>query len=239
VCCLGVVHAPVQFMHHTLPPFHMHQSSQCELDSLEECHAFEWTTLPSGCKAIGLCWCYAYKYNPDGTIIKGKENVCLVAQGFSQQLEYYSSTYSPVAKIKGIRITLTFTMHYDLEIMSFDIKTAFLHAKLSTTIFCKQILGFPEADPSVVLWLLVALYGLCQSLYEFYMLLQKLMICLGMICCEVDHTVFMVVGPFPLVNQFQCLPMVKTFSSWSQYMLMMAWLSQTPYLSTLGLLLSC
>ena len=28
VCCLGVVHAPVQFTCRTLPPFHVHQSSQ-------------------------------------------------------------------------------------------------------------------------------------------------------------------------------------------------------------------
>jgi len=161
-----------------------------ELDSLEECHAFERTTLPLDRKAIGLRWCYAYKYNPDGTIIKGKEKARLVAQGFSQRLEDYGSTYSPVAKITSIRIALAFAAHYDLEIMSFDVKTAFLHAKLSTSIFCKQIPGFPEADPSVVLQLLVALYGLHQSSYEFYMLLRKLMIRLGMTRCEVDHAVF-------------------------------------------------
>ena len=74
--------------------------------------------------------------------------------------------------------------------MSFDVKTAFLHAKLSTIIYCKQIPGFPEADSSTVLRLLVALYGLQQSSYEFYMLLRKLMIRLGMTHCEVDHAVF-------------------------------------------------
>jgi hypothetical protein len=44
-----------------------------ELDSLEARSAFEQTTLPSDRKAIGLRWCYAYKYNPDGSIILGKE----------------------------------------------------------------------------------------------------------------------------------------------------------------------
>ena len=42
----------------------------------------------------------------------------------------------------------------------------------------------------MVLRLLVALYGLRQSSYEFYMLLLKIMTCLGLICCEVDHAVF-------------------------------------------------
>jgi len=55
-----------------------------ELDSLEDQHAFEQMTLPSSHKAIGLHWVYGYKLNPNGSIIKGKENARLVAQGFSQ-----------------------------------------------------------------------------------------------------------------------------------------------------------
>jgi len=42
----------------------------------------------------------------------------------------------------------------------------------------------------MVLRLLVALYGLRQSSYEFYMLLRRLMTRLGMMRCEVDHAVF-------------------------------------------------
>jgi hypothetical protein len=167
-----------------------HAAMRRELDSLEERRAFERTTLPSDRKAIGVRWCYAYKFHPDGSIIKGKEKACLVAQGFSQQPEDYGSTYSPVAKITSIRIALAYAAHNDLEIMSFDVKTAFLHAKLLTVIFCKQIPGYPEADPSTVLRLLVALYGLRQSSYEFYMLLRKLMTRIGMTHCEVDHAVF-------------------------------------------------
>ena len=44
---------------------------QRELTSLEDRHAFERTTLPHGRKAIGLQWCYIYKYNPDGSICYG------------------------------------------------------------------------------------------------------------------------------------------------------------------------
>jgi len=99
-------------------------------------------------------------------------------------------TYSLVAKITSIHIVLAYAAHHDLEIMSFDVKTAFLHAKLSTVIFCKQIPGFPKADPTLVLRLLVALYSLHQSSYEFYILLHSLMTCIGIVCCKVDHAVF-------------------------------------------------
>jgi hypothetical protein len=55
-----------------------------KFDSLEECKAFERMSLPDGQKAIGVRWTYDYKYNPDGSIIVGKEKARLVAQGFSQ-----------------------------------------------------------------------------------------------------------------------------------------------------------
>ena len=60
---------------------------QRELTSLETRKAFERTTLPAGRKAIGVQWTYDYKYHPDGSIIRGKEKACLVAQGFSQRVK--------------------------------------------------------------------------------------------------------------------------------------------------------
>jgi hypothetical protein len=74
--------------------------------------------------------------------------------------------------------------------MSFDVKTAFLHAKLSYLLYAKQIPGFPEADPDTVLQLLVALYGLRQSAYEFYTFFLKLLIRIGLSRSELDHSVF-------------------------------------------------
>ena len=44
-----------------------------EVNSLEQREAFERTTLPKGRKAIGVRWTYDYEYNPDGSIIRGKE----------------------------------------------------------------------------------------------------------------------------------------------------------------------
>jgi hypothetical protein len=74
--------------------------------------------------------------------------------------------------------------------MSFDVKTAFLHARLLYDIFVKQIPGFPESDTSTVLRLLVALYGLKQSSYEWHKLLSLTLAALGLAQCEADHAVF-------------------------------------------------
>ena len=161
-----------------------------EMDSLQSRNAFEIADLPSGRHAIGVRWVYAYKYNPDGTIIRGKEKARLVAQGFSQRPEDFDDTYAPVAKMTSIRIILAYAAVHDLEVMASDVKTAFLHCRLRKEIYCKQIPGYPLSDPKQVLRVLVALYGLRQSAYEFYMLLLKCFNSLGMNRCEVDHAVF-------------------------------------------------
>ena len=184
------------------PPNSYHEAISCpdsaiwlaamqrEYDSLESRKAFERTTLPRNRKAIGVWWTYDYKYHPDGSIIRGKEKARLVAQGFSQRPEDYGETYAPVVKLSSVCILLAFANHLDLEIMSFDVKTAFLHARLPYDIFVKQIPGYPEANPLTVLRLLVALYGLKQSSYEWYKLLSFILAKLGLLRCEADHAVF-------------------------------------------------
>ena len=162
-----------------------------EFESLETRNAFERTSLPPGRKAIGVRWTYDHKYHPDGSVIRGKEKARLVAQGFSQRPEDYGETYAPVVKLASVRILLAFANHFNLEIMSFDVKTAFLHARLPYDIFVKQIPGYPESDPATVLRLLVALYGLKQSSHEWYKLLSSLLANLGLMRCEADHAVFL------------------------------------------------
>lgn len=120
----------------------------CEHESLEKRKAFKGATPPPGHKPMGICWTYDYKHNPDGTIIWGKEKP-VVAQGFSQWPENYGEMYAPVVvKLSSVWILLAYTNHYDLEIMSFNVKTAFLHAHSPYDIFIKQIPGFPEANTS-------------------------------------------------------------------------------------------
>ena len=67
---------------------------------------------------------------------------------------------------------------------------AFLHAKLRHDLYARPFPGFETSHPSKVLRILVALYGLCQAAYEFYVLLMSLLLDFGMIHCEVDHGVF-------------------------------------------------
>ena len=113
-----------------------------------------------------------------------------MAQGFSQRPGQFDETYAPVAKMASIWILIAWAAVRDLEIFQFDCKTAFLHAKLRHPIYTRLYPGYTRLGHGKVLHILVALYGLRQSAYEFYMLFLELLLDLGMIRCEVDHGVF-------------------------------------------------
>ena len=113
-----------------------------------------------------------------------------MAQGFSQRPEDFDKTYAPVIKLVSVCILLAFANLHDYEIMAFDVKTAFLHARLPYSIFVQQIPGYPEDNLNTVLHLLVALYGLKQSAYKWYMLLNTTFLDLVLFQCEADHAVF-------------------------------------------------
>jgi hypothetical protein len=61
---------------------------------------------------------------------------------------------------------------------------------LNFTVAKYTVPGYPLSKPTLVLRLLVALYGLRQSAYEFYMLLLRCFRALGMQRCDVDHAIF-------------------------------------------------
>ena len=167
-----------------------HAAMEREKESLREMGAFVEEPLPKGAKTIGLKWVYAYKTDANGEIIKGKEKARVVAQGFSQRPGQYDETYAPVAKLASVRILLAWATSRDLDIYQFDCKTAFLHAKVHHPIYARPFPGYTPSDASKVLRILVALYGLRQSAYEFYVLFLSLLLALGMMRCEVDHGVF-------------------------------------------------
>ena len=152
--------------------------------------AFEEVVLPKGERTIGLKWVFDIKTDADGQRIHGKEKARLVAQGFNQRPGQYDETYAPVAKMASVRILLAWAAAKDLEIHQFDCKTAFLHAKIRHPLYARPFPGFPISTPGMCLRILVALYGLRQSAYEFYVFISTLLFDLGMVRCEVDHGVF-------------------------------------------------
>ena len=89
----------------------------------------------------------------------------LVAKGYRQvQGVDYDETFSPVAKLKSVRIMLAIAAYYDYEIQQMDVKTAFLNGFLKEELYMVQPEGF--VDPkgaSKVCKLQRSIYGLVQA----------------------------------------------------------------------------
>ncbi|CAH1414926.1 unnamed protein product [Lactuca virosa] len=63
----------------------------------------------------------------------------LVAKGLLRLRKYdYDETFSPVAKIKSIRVMLAIAAFHDYEIWQMDVTTAFLNGKLAEDVYMNQ-----------------------------------------------------------------------------------------------------
>ena len=169
-----------------------HSAMDQERQSLTDMGAFKEVELPKGECTISLKWVFNIKTDANGECLYGKEKAHLVTQGFNQRPGQFDETYAyaPVTKMASVRILLAWAAVKDLENFQFDCKTAFLHAKVRHPLFSWPLPGFPISNPGMCLCILVALYGLCQSAYEFYILILSLLLEFGMVWCEVDHGVF-------------------------------------------------
>nr|GEU32276.1 hypothetical protein [Tanacetum cinerariifolium] len=89
----------------------------------------------------------------------------LVAQEFSQEEGIdFEESFSPVARIEVVRISVANAAHKNIMIFQMDVKTTFLNGELKEEVYVSQLEGFVHQDnPSCVYKLKKALYGLKQA----------------------------------------------------------------------------
>ncbi|GJT41907.1 retrovirus-related pol polyprotein from transposon TNT 1-94 [Tanacetum coccineum] len=76
----------------------------------------------------------------------------------------FEESFTPVARMKAIRIFLAYAAHKSFTVFQMDVQTAFLHRTLKEDMYVCQPEGFIDADhPSHVYKLKKALYGLKQA----------------------------------------------------------------------------
>ena len=69
----------------------------------------------------------------------------LVAKGYRQvQGVDYDETFSPVAKLKSVRIMLAIAAFYDYEFQQMDVKIAFFNGYLKEQLYMMQPKGFVD-----------------------------------------------------------------------------------------------
>lgn len=132
-----------------------------EYDSLTKLNTWTLTVLPEGRKTIKCRWVYKKKHNSKNQVERYRAR--LVAKGFSQKQGIdYTETFSPVVRMDTIRFLLAYAAKADLNMVHFDVTTAFLYGQLQETIYMDQPPG-SDSKKNLVRLLNKSIYGLKQS----------------------------------------------------------------------------
>ncbi|GJV05793.1 putative ribonuclease H-like domain-containing protein [Tanacetum coccineum] len=146
--------------------------------------------LPQGMKVIGTKWVYRNKRDERGVFVRNKGR--LVAQGYKQEEGiYYDEVFSPVARMKAIRLFLAFASFMGFIVYQMDVKSAFLYGTIDEEVYVSQPPGFVDPDhPKKVYKVVKALYGLHQAPRAWYATLSTFLEKHGYKRGTIDKTLF-------------------------------------------------
>lgn len=115
-------------------------------------------------KTIDSKWVFKVIQSPDGSVRRYKARLC--ARGFLQEKGVdFEETFSPVVRYDSLRVLLATVTQEDLEMVQFDVRTAFLYGDLQEEIYMKTPVGL-KVDKNVSeveCRLIKSLYGLKQA----------------------------------------------------------------------------
>nr|GEX70674.1 retrovirus-related Pol polyprotein from transposon TNT 1-94 [Tanacetum cinerariifolium] len=165
------------------------EAMQEELNEFERLEVWELVPRPDKVMVITLKWIYKVKLDELGGILKIKTR--LVACGYRQKKGIdFEESFSPVARLKAIRIFLAYATHKNMVIYQMGVKTAFLNS-LWEEVYVSQPDGFVDPDnPNHVYKLKKALYGLKQAPRAWYDMLSSFLISQDFSKGSVDPTLF-------------------------------------------------
>lgn len=137
------------------------QAMKEEMDALMANHTWRLVNRPLGKRPIKTKWVYTIKLKPDGQIERYKAR--LVAKGYSQIPNVdYKETFAPVASSTTVRILFALANNFDMDLIQFDVKTAFLNGDLEEELYMEYPQGF-EVQGDKICKLEKSLYGLKQA----------------------------------------------------------------------------
>ena len=156
------------------------EAERVEIQQMEDRDVMKWIDLPKGARVVSSKFVYKRKRDKKGEVKKHK---CRwVARGFSQikGLDFHES-YSPVATTTAFRLILVFALILGLEVLTGDIKGAYLHAKLPNPVYMSPPKGYVHdaAHPNRVAMLKYSIYGLADSARHWFDLISKVLHELG------------------------------------------------------------
>ncbi|WJZ84429.1 hypothetical protein VitviT2T_004033 [Vitis vinifera] len=140
---------------------------------------------------MGCKWIFSIKYKADGSIDRYKAR--LVAKGYTQKYGIdYKETFSPVAKLKTVRVLSSLAANLDWPLHQLEVKNAFLHGDLEEEIYMDLPPGYTAtSEAKITCRLQRALYRLKQSPRAWFGRFSSEMRKYGFQQSNSDHTLFL------------------------------------------------
>jgi hypothetical protein len=133
-----------------------------EMDNLRSHDVYELVLRVPGMRTLRLGWVLHRKFR-NGVFDKNKAR--LVARGNLQRPGIdYGESFSPVMRLESLRTLLALAAIRDLDIVQFDIMSAYLHGRLKEELYMEQPEGYVAPGKERWVWRLrKGLYGLVQA----------------------------------------------------------------------------
>ncbi|KAK1600893.1 hypothetical protein QYE76_018412, partial [Lolium multiflorum] len=165
------------------------EAMKSEMGSMYDNKVWTLVDLHDSRKAVENKWIFKRKTD-DGNITVYKAR--LVAKGFRQiQGVDYDETFSPVAKLKSVRILLAIAAFFDYEIWQMDVKTAFLNGDIEEELYMVQPKGFVDPkNADKVCKLQRSIYGLKQASRSWNRRFDKVIKDFGFIQCHGEACIY-------------------------------------------------
>lgn len=118
-----------------------HKAMKAEIDELESQNTWSITELPHDKIPLKGRWVYRIKTDLNGNIVKYKAR--WVVKGYKQVLGIdYEETFSTTCRPESYRIIFILAIHHQWHLKQYDVKNAFIHAKIDKEIYVEQPHGF-------------------------------------------------------------------------------------------------
>lgn len=159
-----------------------------EMAALQKNRTWVLVSNSSKMRTIKSKWIFKIKSRADGSIDRYKAR--LVAKGYSQIPEIdYKSTFAPVASSNTIRMALALATFNDMELVQFDIKTAFLYGHLEEELFMAYPDGYPNPENKICK-LIKSLYGLKQAPRQWNVKFNEMLIKFSLERSNIDKCLY-------------------------------------------------
>ncbi|MBW0527614.1 hypothetical protein O181_067329 [Austropuccinia psidii MF-1] len=168
-----------------------------ELKSMADLNVWEVVDIDPSYKLVGTTWVFKIKKDHLGKVIEHKARLC--AQGFTQTFGVdFEKTYSPTGRLNSLRVLIAFATTNRLLFHQIDVKSVFLNAPLSETVFLSIPQGVNLDRRKSCLRLKKAIYGLKQAPLSWYQCLKEWLVKVGFFSCTLDPCVFFRSSPSAL-----------------------------------------